>query len=146
MKLAQQQLKTYRQSVLKWAFEGKLNSENNNLHRLREGWDIKWIKEISARVTVGHVGSMKTEYIEKGIPFLRGQNVKTNKFDSNGMKYISKDFHKSLAKSKLIPGDILVVRSGNIGTSCVVPDYSGDSNCSDLVIIKKSPLANSSNI
>ena len=42
LKTAQQQLKTYRQSVLKWAFEGKLTNENVKEGELPEGW--KWVK------------------------------------------------------------------------------------------------------
>lgn len=38
LKTAQQQLKTYRQSVLKWAFEGKLINKNIKEGELPEGW------------------------------------------------------------------------------------------------------------
>ena len=40
LKTAQQQLKTYRQSVLKWAFEGKLTNENVKEGELPQGWEI----------------------------------------------------------------------------------------------------------
>ncbi len=40
LKTAQQQLKTYRQSVLKWAFEGKLTNENIKEGELPKGWDL----------------------------------------------------------------------------------------------------------
>ena len=42
LKTAQQQLKVYRQAVLKWAFEGKLTNKNVVDGELPEGW--KWIK------------------------------------------------------------------------------------------------------
>ena len=42
LKTAQAQLKTYRQAVLKWAFEGKLTNENVKEGELPEGW--KWVK------------------------------------------------------------------------------------------------------
>ena len=40
LKTAQHQLKTYRQSVLKWAFEGKLTNENVKEGELPKGWDL----------------------------------------------------------------------------------------------------------
>lgn len=40
LRLAQQQLKTYRQSVLKWAFEGRLTNENVKEGELPEGWTL----------------------------------------------------------------------------------------------------------
>ena len=40
LKTAQQQLKTYRQSVLKYAFEGKLTNENVKNGELPDGWEV----------------------------------------------------------------------------------------------------------
>lgn len=47
LKTAQQQLKTYRQSVLKWAFEGKLTNENVKDGELPKGWKMVKIEDIS---------------------------------------------------------------------------------------------------
>ena len=46
LRTSQQQLKTYRQSVLKWAFEGKLTNENVKEGELPKGWKIKSIGDI----------------------------------------------------------------------------------------------------
>jgi type I restriction enzyme S subunit len=35
-----------------------------------------------------------------------------------------------------MPGDLVIVRSGNVGTACVVPDSLGEANCADLVIVQ----------
>ena len=102
----------------------------------------KWIRILDGveRVTVGHVGSMQNEYLPEGLPFLRSQNVRENRFDPLGLKFISQEFHDKLAKSKLSPRDVVVVRSGNVGTTCVIPEELEDANCSDLVIVKR-PMA-----
>lgn len=50
LKTAQQQLKTYRQSVLKWAFEGKLTNEDVKDGELPEGWESKSLKELTLKV------------------------------------------------------------------------------------------------
>jgi type I restriction enzyme, S subunit len=34
------------------------------------------------------------------------------------------------------PGDVVVARSGNVGTACVIPPSLLEANCSDLVIVK----------
>ncbi len=49
LKKAQEQLKVYRQAVLKWAFEGRLTNENVKDGELPEGW--KWVK-------LGEVGKL----------------------------------------------------------------------------------------
>lgn len=104
------------------------------------GW--KWARIVDGveRVTVGFVGSMKKEYVPEGVPFLRTQNVRANRYEPEGLMYVSEDFHRSIAKSALEPGDVVVVRSGNVGTACVIPDCLKEANCSDLVVIKR-PMA-----
>lgn len=109
----------------------------SNLLPLPVGWLWSNFDQISQRVTVGHVGPMKEEYIDRGIPFLRSQNVRTNRFDPEGLKFISPGFHIQIKKSTLFPNDIVVVRSGNVGVSCVIPEFLKEANCSDLVIVKQ---------
>ena len=100
-------------------------------------WTWSTIQQTAERVTVGHVGPMKNEYRSEGIPFLRCQNVRENYFDSRGLVYISPQFHESLKKSALEPGDLVVVRSGNVGVCCIIPESLTEANCSDLVVVKK---------
>ena len=52
LKTSQQQLKTYRQSVLKYAFEGKLTNEKIKDGVLPKGWKIVMISEI-AKIETG---------------------------------------------------------------------------------------------
>jgi type I restriction enzyme S subunit len=108
-----------------------------DLPLLSTGWCWSNFEAVADRVTVGHVGPMKDEYVAEGIPFLRSQNVRPNRYDPEGLKFISPDFHSKLQKSALEPGDILVVRSGSVGVACVVPVSLPVANCSDLVIIKR---------
>jgi len=104
---------------------------------LPEGWTWATFEQIAERVTVGFVGSMKHEYVENGVPFLRGQNVRENRFDPEGLLCVSPEFHQKLSKSALRPGDLAVVRSGSVGVTCVIPDSLPDANCSDLVLIQR---------
>ncbi len=111
--------------------------DRTNLGPLPEGWTWATFEQIAGRVTVGFVGSMKHEYVESGVPFLRGQNVRENRFDSEGLLYVSRAFHEELAKSALRPGDLAVVRSGSVGVTCVIPDSLPEANCSDLVLVQR---------
>lgn len=104
---------------------------------LPEGWVWATYEQVSTRVTVGHVGPMKQHYVASGVPFLRSQNVRENRFSAEGLLFISREFHDELSKSKLRPGDIVVVRSGSVGVSCVIPDSLEEANCSDLVLIQE---------
>src|SRR5690606_20843006 len=46
----EKQLKTYRQSVLKYAFEGRFTNPNVKDGELPEGWEWKTLKEITFKV------------------------------------------------------------------------------------------------
>jgi type I restriction enzyme, S subunit len=104
---------------------------------LPEGWIWASWEQLSVRVTVGYVGPMKSEYRENGVPFLRSQNVRENRFDSAGLLYVSLAFHRKISKSALHSGDLVVVRSGSVGVTCVIPEGLGEANCSDVVVIQR---------
>jgi len=111
--------------------------DTEGLSNLPEGWLWTNFAQVSERVTVGYVGPMKGEYRKSGIPFLRSQNVRENRFSREGLTFISGEFHRKIAKSALEPGDLVVVRSGAVGVACVIPDSLEEANCSDLVVVKR---------
>ena len=88
-----------------------------------------------ADLTVGFVGTMAEHYVDNGVPFLRSLNVKPFSIVSDDLKYISKEFSESIAKSILHEGDIIIVRTGIPGTCVVVPAEYDGCNCSDVVIV-----------
>lgn len=101
------------------------------------GWEWTTIDATAHRVTVGYVGPMKDQYVDEGIPFLRSQNVRANSYRPDGLTFITREFHHKIIKSALAPGDVVVVRSGNVGTACAIPADLPVANCSDLVVIQK---------
>jgi type I restriction enzyme S subunit len=110
---------------------------DEDLPDIPETWRWTNFDHCAWEITVGHVGPMKERYSENGIAFLRCQNVRPLRFDSAGLVRIPPDFHKTLSKSKLVGGEILVVRSGaNTGDCCVFPHEVGEANCADLVITR----------
>ncbi len=71
LKTAQQQLKTYRQSVLKWAFEGKLTNENVKDGELPEGWKMVKVSEI-AKIETGTTPSKNNpDFYGNEFPFYK---------------------------------------------------------------------------
>jgi type I restriction enzyme S subunit len=82
---------------------------------------------------------MASEYVSRGIPFLRSQNVEPLRINFEDTKYVSPAFHVRLRKSALRPGDVVIVRTGKPGACAVVPTSLPDANCSDLVIVRCGP-------
>ncbi|HPI71301.1 MAG TPA: restriction endonuclease subunit S, partial [Tenuifilaceae bacterium] len=94
------------------------------------------LSEVCKEITVGYVGPMAKEYIDNGVPLLRSLNIKPFVLNLNDLKYISEDFHHKISKSRLDEGDVVIVRTGQPGTSCVIPSGFSILNCSDLVIAR----------
>src|SRR5205085_8487836 len=51
------------------------------LYKLPPGWEWTHVSDVVEKVTVGFVGSMKEHYRERGVPFLRSQNVRVNRYE-----------------------------------------------------------------
>lgn len=103
----------------------------------------KNLSECVEGLTVGWVGPMASEYVEIGVPFLRSLNVNPYRVCEDDIRFIRPEFHTRIAKSKLNPGDLVVVRTGAPGTAAVIPDHIHEANCSDLVIIRTHSVADS---
>ena len=100
-------------------------------------WPCKIIDDI-ADVTVGVVIKPAQYYTElpDGIRAFRSLNVGEMYVRDGDWVYFTSEGNKVNKKSELKEGDVLVVRSGYPGTSCVVTsDYAG-SNAIDIIIAR----------
>ncbi|WP_235183480.1 restriction endonuclease subunit S [Geobacillus genomosp. 3] len=113
---------------------GHTKFKKTEIGEIPEEWDIKRLEELSDRIFVGIATSTTEHYCETGIPIIRNQNIKENFLDSNDMMFITEHFDMENRNKKLKPGDILTVRTGYPGTSCVVPDsFEGAQTFTTLV-------------
>lgn len=53
----------------------------------------KSLGDVCQKITVGHVGTMASHYVEGGIPFLRSQNIVSFSLQMDGVKKIPPAFH-----------------------------------------------------
>ena len=90
-------------------------------------------------ITVGIVVQPASHYVPAGVPAFRSLNVREDRLDRSNLVYVSPEANETiLSKSKLRTGDVLVVRTGYPGTSCVVTDQFNGANCIDLVMLRPS--------
>ena len=118
--LAQQQLKVYRQSLLKWAFEGKLTNKNVKDGELPKGW--KWVTLGEVCNKIGDIDHKMPKQISSGYPYVSTKDFTDNlKISFENAKYISKEDYLNLAR-KIRPerGDIIFPRYGTIGKNILV--------------------------
>lgn len=146
---AQQQLKVYRQSLLKAAFEGKLTEEWRNTQKqngndglamaaepevkyrnnegLPEGW--KWVKidsflsDKKKGMATGPFGTMlkKSEHQKIGIPVLGIENIGEGIFQMPNKIFITDEKASELKNFRVKENDIIISRSGTVGEICLLP-------------------------
>ena len=140
LKTARQQLKVYRQSVLKWAFEGRLTNPNIVEGELPAGW--KWAKTGEVINTINNGYTPTKEYLSEGsgeIPFIKVYNLNfdgTLNFKKNPT-YIPAAVHqKDLKRSICFPGDVLINIVGPpLGKISVVTDQFPEWNINQAIVL-----------
>jgi type I restriction enzyme, S subunit len=108
LKTAQQQLRVYRQAVLKWAFEGKLTNKNVVDGDLPKGWKKVLLGSVIEQPRYGT--SRKCGYYFKGKGVLRIPNIADGIIDDSDLKYA--EFNRDETETYgLKAGDLLTIRS-----------------------------------
>lgn len=105
--------------------------------RIPVEWDLTQVQSTCEKITVGIVIKPASYYVPDGIPAFRSLNIQEDRLSLEDLVHISPmDNDTKLSKSKLKKGDVLIVRTGYPGTSCVVPEDFEGSNCIDLIIAR----------
>ncbi|MBI0397471.1 restriction endonuclease subunit S [Cyclobacterium marinum] len=86
---------------------------------MREGWEIKKLKEVCHKITDGTHQTPK--YFNEGVIFLSSKNVTKGKIDWENIKYIDEAQHIEMHK-RVAPkvGDILLAKNGTTGVAAMV--------------------------
>jgi type I restriction enzyme S subunit len=124
---AQQQLKTYRQSVLKWAFEGRLTNENVKEGELPEGWKVAKLKDLTVEkvgLRRGPFGSaIKKEFFVPNGYKIYEQGNAINNDPYRGKYFITEEKYNELKNFSVEPNDLIVSCSGvTLGRICEIPE------------------------
>ncbi len=94
------------------------------------GWKTECLGELGNggnAIVDGPFGSSvdtKIDYIPNGeIPVIRSKNIRPFEFIKDDLKFMSREKFNSLIRSRVVPGDILLVKVGvNLGDVCIFTD------------------------
>lgn len=100
------------------------------------GTETKRVDELCSAITVGIVVKPTQYYAPSGVPALRSLNVLRGSFNLEDLVLFDVEAHKSLSKTTLQSGDVVVVRTGRPGDAAVVDDVTAGYNCIDLIIAR----------
>jgi type I restriction enzyme, S subunit len=129
LKTAQQQLKVYRQAVLKWAFEGRLTNKNVADGELPMGWRWASSGDLFSFVTSGSRGWAKY-HSESGAIFIRITNLDFDTLDldlrEDKIQYVSPPPDSEGMRTKVVEGDFLFSITGYLGMFAIAPHLEED--------------------
>jgi len=106
LKLAQEQIVQYKQSVLNQQFKKNISK-------------LVFLKDVTSKI---NDGTHKTpKYTDSGIPFISVKDIKCKQIYFDNCKYISNEEHEILYK-RCNPqrGDVLITKSGTIGRTAII--------------------------
>ena len=117
LKTAKERLKVYRQAVLKEAFDSALQ-DNPPMMPIE-----KLLTTERKGMATGPFGTMikKHEHQVTGVPMLGIENIGNGKFIDGNKIFVTPEKAKELKSFTLLPGDIIISRSGTVGEICAVP-------------------------
>ena len=102
-------------------------------------WDVMTCDSVCEEIVVGIVVKPSQYYSSSGVPALRSANIRESGIDPSNLVFITEESNRMLAKSMVRSGNVLTVRTGYPGTSCVVPPEFDGCNCIDIIISRPKP-------
>ena len=100
-------------------------------------WNIRLINDITSKVGSGSTPSGGSQvYTDKGILFIRSQNINNDQLIFDDVTYIPQSTHDRMKGSIVQANDILLnITGASIGRSCVVPEDFIEGNVNQHVSI-----------
>lgn len=128
---------TRKAAILHKAFTGELTAQWRKEHGVgMESWENSTVAQICHDVKVGIVIKPSQYYTDAdhGTPAFRSANVRENHIDDFDWVYLNEIGMAGNKRSVVHTGDVLVVRSGNPGTACIVSEKFDGYNAIDILI------------
>ena len=110
-----------------------LDEDDNMVPEIRfkgfqEAWDLRKIHELLDDGTLhppmdgnhGEIHPKKSDYVDRGIPFVMANNVRDGEVDLRGCSHITKEQADTLQKGFAKSGDVLLTHKGTVGEMAIV--------------------------
>lgn len=124
-------------AILHKAFTGELTEQWRKEHGVGlDSWKHYTVGDVCNDVKVGIVIKPSQYYTvqDEGTPAFRSANVRECRVDDFDWVYLNEEGMTNNKRSIVHTGDVLVVRSGNPGTACVVSEKFDGYNAIDILI------------
>jgi type I restriction enzyme S subunit len=104
---------------------------------------VMGLRRAASRIDVGIAEAATHAYRESGTPLLRSTNIRRRFLDLSDLLFIDLEFARRRASKTIRGGDLITVRTGNVGVTAVVPPELDGSQCFTQLITTPLPGASS---
>jgi type I restriction enzyme S subunit len=113
----------------------KTENKSSWVGEVPEEWEVYEYGELLQDSSVGIVVKPSQYYDDSGtVPILRSKDISRDGVENGEFEYMTEGSNEENSNSKLSEGDVITVRSGDPGLSCVVSSEHDGANCADLLI------------
>jgi type I restriction enzyme, S subunit len=91
-------------------------------------WEILTVADVALDGSRGVLGGPfgsdlgTRDYVDQGVPVIRGSNLVRNRFSTAGLVFISEGKADELRRTLVGRGDVVVTQRGTLGQAAVIPD------------------------
>ena len=108
--------------------------ETRAIRQQGDNWPTTRLRDLASTISKGTTPmTMGHAYVPSGIPFLRAEDVVDGADGSRATRHIDAGTNQVLARSKLLPGDVLVTIAGTLGRVGYVGPTAPAMNCNQAV-------------
>ncbi|AQL44746.1 hypothetical protein BV210_18525 (plasmid) [Halorientalis sp. IM1011] len=120
--------------------DDEIEYRNSWVGEIPQDWAVKQYSELISDSSVGIVVKPSQYYDDSGrVPILRSKDISPDGIADGDFEYMTEESNAENENSQLREGDVITVRSGDPGLSCVVSSEFDGANCADLLISTPGP-------
>lgn len=105
-----------------------------------EEWEQRKLGEIYSSIGNAFVGTATPYYVEQGHFYLESNNIKDGQINRNTEIFINDEFYEKQKDKWLHTGDMVMVQSGHVGHSAVIPKELDNSAAHALIMFRNSKM------
>ena len=123
----------------------RVGERQKNVPKIRfkgyeDAWEQRRLEEIFLKIRNAFVGTSTPYYVEKnqgGHFYIESNNVKHGQINHDTEVFINEEFYQNQKDKWLKTGDIVMVQSGHVGHSAVIPEYLNNSAAHALIMFQE---------
>ena len=110
------------------------NTPHIRFQNYDDEWDVEKLKNIFGTIRNAFVGTATPYYVEGGNFYLESNNVKNGQINYNSQIFINDEFYEKQRDKWLKTNDIVMVQSGHVGHTAVIPEELNNTAAHALIV------------